>query len=87
VPFADLLRFNRGNALLGLGRHEDARREYERCIDLPVPDWKEPRVNLVAALCALGQRKKARSHVEELAKIGLDPNMLAQLRDQVSAVS
>jgi tetratricopeptide (TPR) repeat protein len=79
----ELLRFNRGNALLRLGRYDEARSELERCVALDVPGWHGPRVNLVAALCALGKKDEARRHVDELERAGIGSELLGPLREQV----
>jgi tetratricopeptide (TPR) repeat protein len=84
VPGGELLRFNRGNALLRLGRRDEAIADYARLADL-LPEWSDPQVNLVSALCARGDAAAARARLDALrARPGVPPDLVAALEEQVA---
>lgn len=65
--------YGRGNNLLPLRRYDDARRSFERCLELePSHTWAKKR--LAAVLWALGEKRLARSWATKAkADDGVDP--------------
>ncbi len=84
VPGGELLRFNRGNALLRLGRSDEAVADYARLAEL-VPEWIDPQINLIGALCARRDAAGAEARLAALrARPGVPAEVLAQLEAQVA---
>lgn len=81
-PNAAPLRHNRGNALLALGRFEEAAEEYRRCVAV-FPQWGDPRVNLVSVLTRLGRFDEAAKELDVLEKGGVDTDLVMALDGQI----
>jgi tetratricopeptide (TPR) repeat protein len=82
APRCAFVRFGRGNVLLRQDRLPEAVGEYRRCLS-DLPQWSDPRINLIAALVKSGKKKEARAEVEALESAGLPPEMMAALRQSV----
>lgn len=81
-PAVPLLRFHRGDALLGLDRAAEAVADLRACVDA-AEGWHEPRVRLVTALTLLDRLDEADAELDVLEQRGVDQGLVMALDDEI----